>query len=160
MSAAHNAGIVSIGYQGRSVQELVEECVTAGVTVVADVGLTPLSRKPGLSKSKLGATLETAGIGYVHLPSLGNPRDNRESFGSATDRERGRSRFRSLLHLDGPAKALSYLAELAQTERVALLCFERDALQCHRQVLTEELSARDPPWQSRCTPSVCLVISR
>jgi hypothetical protein len=33
-----------------------------------------------MSKRKLAAALGEAGIGYVHLPALGNPKDNREPF--------------------------------------------------------------------------------
>ncbi|PPJ18215.1 hypothetical protein C5E45_10195 [Nocardia nova] len=39
----------------------------AGVATVVDVRLTPISRKPGLSKTKLSAALAEAGIRYVHL---------------------------------------------------------------------------------------------
>jgi hypothetical protein len=71
---------VTIGYQGRTVDDLIGALRGADVKVLVDVRLTPLSRKPGLSKNGLAARLRDAGIDYVHLPQLGNPRDNREAF--------------------------------------------------------------------------------
>ena len=72
--------ITTIGYESRTVDELIERLADADVKVVVDVRLTPLSRKPGLSKNGLAARLRDAGIDYVHLPDLGNPRDNRAGF--------------------------------------------------------------------------------
>jgi uncharacterized protein (DUF488 family) len=40
--------------------------------------------------------------------------------------------------------ALAELVELARGGRVAVLCFERDHERCHRQVVTEEVTRREP----------------
>lgn len=66
-----SAGLVSIGYEGRTALELIATLSQLGVSVLVDVRLTPLSRKPGLSKTKLGLAAAEAGIRYVHLPALG-----------------------------------------------------------------------------------------
>lgn len=71
--------LVTVGYEGRTAGELVVTLAEAGVDVLVDVRLTPLSRKPGLSKRQLADALAAAGVEYVHLPALGNPKDNRES---------------------------------------------------------------------------------
>lgn len=133
--------LVSIGYEGRTSDELVKALVDAGVEVVIDVRLNPISRKPGLSKSKLSTALNEAGIEYVHLRGLGNPKENREPFwtGRVAD---GVRRFRQLLTEPGPEAALTVLVELAETRRVAVLCFEREHDRCHRQVVTEAVVAR------------------
>ncbi|MDR1430587.1 MAG: DUF488 domain-containing protein, partial [Propionibacteriaceae bacterium] len=47
---------------------------------LVDVRQTPISRKRGLSKTALGAALSEAGIDYIHLRELGNPRDNRDGY--------------------------------------------------------------------------------
>src|SRR5437773_2633547 len=87
--------LVSLGYEGRTAEQLVSELQSESVTVLVDVRLTPLSRKPGLSKRRLAALLADAGIRYVHLGALGNPKDNREAF--RTGDRSSRSRFRDLL---------------------------------------------------------------
>ena len=51
----------------------------AGVQTVLDVRDRPLSRRAGFSKKSLAASLEAAGIGYVHLRALGTPPEGREA---------------------------------------------------------------------------------
>lgn len=135
--------VVSLGYEGRTVEELVAQLRREGVTVLVDVRLTPLSRKPGLSKRRLAATLEAVGIRYLHLKALGNPKENRVPF-RAGDPASHRA-FRSLLSAEGGAGAVREVAsELASGETVALLCFERDHVRCHRHLVTEELVRTEP----------------
>ena len=45
--------IVSVGYQGRSVNELIDVLRHGDVEVLVDVRLNPISRKPGFSKNPL-----------------------------------------------------------------------------------------------------------
>lgn len=132
------AGLVSIGYEGRDLDGFVQELTEADVSMVADVRLTPLSRKPGFSKTRLGERLGEAGIAYRHLRSLGNPKENRPPFWEGRIEE-GRAHFRALLQEPGAASALQELAGHAERQRVAVLCFERDEHRCHRKVVLEKV---------------------
>jgi uncharacterized protein (DUF488 family) len=137
-------GLVSVGYEGRTVDELIQTLQDEGVDVLADVRLTPLSLKPGLSKHRLAQRLDDVDIRYVHLRGPGNPRDNRAAFWNGPI-EVGIARFRRMLSApEERAAELKELAELAGTARVAILCFERDHARCHRQVVTEEIIRRSP----------------
>jgi Protein of unknown function, DUF488 len=89
------------------------------------VRLTPVSRKPGLSKLRLADALAAVGIEYLHLPALGNPLDNRDAFRQGDPRSQ--ARFQGLLGTPHAQSALAELGARAQEKRVALLCFERDA---------------------------------
>jgi uncharacterized protein (DUF488 family) len=131
--------LVSIGYEGRTVDELIKVLRAQGVTVLVDVRMTPLSRKPGLSKRKLAEHLEASGIEYLHLKALGNPKNNRPPFwqGRAAD---GCSAFDGLLDSPEPRAALATIAGLTASATVAILCFERDHHRCHRQVVTTRVS--------------------
>ncbi|MBM9463433.1 DUF488 domain-containing protein [Aeromicrobium sp. YIM 150415] len=135
--------IVSIGYEGRTIEEFVDVLRDHQVSAVADVRLTPLSRKPGFSKTRLTAALAEAGIVYVHLRPLGNEKDNREPFWSGRVDE-ARATFRQRLSSPEPRAALAQLAELAGDHAVAVLCFESDPARCHRHVVLDEL-AHDMP---------------
>ena len=88
--------VLSVGYEGRTLGDLVGLLVDHGTTLLLDVRLNAISRKPGLSKSALRAGLAGAGIGYRHARALGNPQDNREPFRSG-DTARGVAVFRGLL---------------------------------------------------------------
>lgn len=69
----------------------------ADVDVLVDVRLTPLSRKPGLSKLRLSDALNAARVEYLHLPALGKPRENRGGFrrGDALSRAAFRAHLQS-----------------------------------------------------------------
>jgi uncharacterized protein (DUF488 family) len=137
-----SATVLTIGYEGRTADQLVDELLAASVSVLIDVRLTPLSRKPGLSKRRLAASLAERGVGYVHLPALGNPKENR---GPYRDGEPwGRSRFQECLETEAASAAFDELAALALAGRIALLCFERQPHTCHRQMVGEELVRRSP----------------
>ena len=130
--------LVSIGYEGRSADQLIKDLIARGVEVLVDVRLTPLSRKPGLSKTKLAARLRESGIDYVHLKALGNPKHNRQPFweGRTVD---GCKFFDALLADPEPQSALAMIAELSANATVGVLCFERDHARCHRQVVTSRV---------------------
>ena len=117
---------ISVGYQGRSVDELIDVLRGSGVELLVDVRLNPISRKPGLSKNPLSQALAEAGIGYRHERALGNPRDNRDPF----DRER----YEAYLRENGSA-VLAEIIDLASLVRIALLCYERQHLDCHRSAI-------------------------
>ena len=135
-------GLVSIGYEGRTLEELLTELTVRGVSTVVDVRLTPISRKRGLSKTRLKEALESRGIKYAHFKALGNPKENRASF-AGDELALGRARFRGLLQGDDSRMALGELADRARREVVAVLCFEASHDRCHRSVILEELPGPD-----------------
>jgi uncharacterized protein (DUF488 family) len=136
-------GLLGVGYEGRTVQQLVAHLVAAGVSRLVDVRLTPISRKPGLSKTALGRALAEAGIEYEHRRELGNPKGNRAGFaGSAAAVAEARAVFTVLLHRPESHDAVEELAAAAWRERVALLCFEADQHRCHRDVILHEARRR------------------
>ena len=138
-------GVTGWGYEGRSVDELVEDARREGVATVVDVRLNPISRKRGLSKTALAATLAAAGVEYVHLRALGNPKDNRAGFAETSTAEglHARHRFQAevLTTLDAQ-DALRTIDQLQQRGPVLLLCFEATEDCCHRSLVLEALQAR------------------
>lgn len=135
--------LISIGYEGRTAEDLIDDLAAQDVHVLIDVRLTPLSRKPGLSKRRLAERLAEAGIDYLHLKALGNPKENRQPFWDGRV-EDGCEAFAELLNSDAPQAALQTIADLMATSTVAVLCFERDHDRCHRQVVTERVADRIP----------------
>lgn len=134
-------GLWSAGYEGRDIDSFVASLLDSRIGVVADVRLTPISRKKGFSKTRLGQALAEAGIEYTHLRGLGNPKDNREPFWDGRI-EVGRARFRGLLQSEEAQSDLDRLAEHARQSRVAVLCFEKDESRCHRQVVLDTVRKR------------------
>lgn len=128
-------GITGWGYEGRTVADLVAFARAMGAEWVVDVRLNPISRKPGFSKKALTAALAAEGLQYLHLPALGNPKDNRAGFADATgaDGRHARERYRSeVIDTERAAAALEHLRTLETNGGAVLLCFEADARTCHR----------------------------
>ena len=140
MTAAPKAILATIGYEGRTVKDLLAVLRQAKVERVVDVRQLPLSRKPGFSKSALAEFLTAHGIEYVGFPKLGTPPAIRNHYKKSGDFARLRRDYLAYLRSQGPA--LDELRELAAHGGCALLCFERDPAKCHRSILAEVLAGR------------------
>jgi uncharacterized protein (DUF488 family) len=131
----------TIGYERLLPPELLAELEAAGVERLIDVRFRPQSRRPGMSKTRLGELLADHGIAYEHRRSLGTPADMRWLFRNNRVAE-GRDAFRQ--HVE--ATAADELDELAQelddAPRTALMCLEADPADCHRSVVAEALVQR------------------
>lgn len=142
--------VTGVGYEGRQAEQFVAQLRADGVGVVVDVRLTPVSRKPGFGKKALAGHLAAAGIRYEHLPALGNPKDNRAGFGGGPGEVRAAiDRYAAAIDNDDAAAALARIAQLAASQRVAVLCFEADEARCHRQVVLARLSDSSEVDQER-----------
>ena len=131
--------IAGIGYQGRTIDELVERLRARSVATVIDVRELPWSRHAEFSKKALAERLAREGIRYVHVRAAGNPRENRKS--GATSEEI-LARYRE--HLARTPGVLEEILAAASGEPAALLCYEADVAECHRSVLLERLAALRP----------------
>ena len=111
------------------------------VDVLVDVRLNPISRKRGFSKTKLASALADAGIEYRHERDLGNPKENRDLFRQGL--ESARDRYLSHLQ-NGAASVYANVISLAETARIALLCYEREHDKCHRSCIVETAQREHP----------------
>jgi uncharacterized protein (DUF488 family) len=133
--------ILSVGYEGTSLDHLVARLRAAEVATVVAVRRTPASRRPGFSRRWLSEALEAAGIEYVSERDLGNPPDNRDAF------RRGDPaavrRMRAIVAGPG-ADALDRVVARASAARVALLCICADHAVCHRRIVADMAVEQDP----------------
>ena len=128
--------IWTIGYEQATVASVVASLKEAGVEILADIRALPLSRRPGFSKSALRAEVEAAGIAYRHIKPLGTPADGRAA-ARAGDHEALTQIYAGQLALPEAMAAAADLRATALEKRVALLCYERNAAECHRRLLIE-----------------------
>jgi uncharacterized protein (DUF488 family) len=133
----------TIGYERLLPPQLLAELEAAGVERVIDVRHRPQSRRPGMSKTRLGTLLAGRGIAYEHRKALGTPPDLRRLF-HAGRVEQARGAYREHVEATAPGELAALAAELEHGPRTALLCLEEDAARCHRRVLCEALAARIP----------------
>lgn len=136
--------IWTIGYERLQPEALFAELGEAGVERVLDVRFRPQSRRPGMSKTGLGAALAERGIGYEHRRELGTPPDIRWYFKHGRSAE-GAERFREHVESTAPDALDDLAGELRRGgPRTALLCLEADPAVCHRRVVAEALGRRVP----------------
>lgn len=128
----------TIGYEQATVAEVIAALRQAGIELLADVRALPLSRRPGFSKTALAGALAEAGIGYRHMKPLGTPAEGRAA-ARAGDHAALARIYAGQLELPEAIAAGAELAELARDQRVALLCYERDAAGCHRTLLRQAM---------------------
>jgi len=135
--------LYTIGYEKLLPPELVAELQHAGVERLIDVRFRPQSRRPGMSKTRLGELLGDHGIAYEHRRALGTPPDIRWFFHHGRETE-GREAFREHVEANAPEALDALAAELDRGPATALMCLEADPAGCHRRVVAEQLRARRP----------------
>ncbi len=133
--------IATIGYERASLGDFLHTLQAERVACVIDVRDLPQSRRAGFSKRQLGASLEEAGIGYVHLKALGTPKEGRTAARTG-DTERFWEIVEGQLARPEAELALQQAAEIARAQPSALLCFEADHRTCHRMRVAELLHER------------------
>src|SRR5918997_2591883 len=122
----------TIGYERLLPPALAAELVEAGVEGVLDVRYRPQSRRPGMSKTRLGEMLADHRIAYEHRRSLGTPPDIRWFFKNRKVEE-GREAYRVWVESTASDELDDLLEELRDGPRTALLCLEEDPAVCHRR---------------------------
>ena len=132
----NETGIVTLGYEGRKIDQFLLVLKGNNVSRLIDVRNNPFSMKPGYSKNQLAKSLESIGVSYLHLPELGIESRRRKNL----TKDGLTSLFQIYeQELDSKRAVLNRIKELAQRERVALMCFEANVADCHRGVIARRL---------------------
>lgn len=128
--------VISVGYEQRSVPDLIALLGANKVHKLLDVRQLPLSRKKGFSKTSLSQRLDEAGIEYIHIKEAGNPHRKLKA-----DLDMCLSLYEDYLNDH------AYVLELVEAEinsgAVAILCYEREHCNCHRSVLLDKMKRRN-----------------
>jgi uncharacterized protein (DUF488 family) len=126
--------LATIGYEKETQGTVIERLKSAGVELLIDVRAVAASRRAGFSKTLLSASLNEAGIGYVHLRQLGTPKLGRDAARKGRIAEMHQI-FRAHMVEPGAQLELAKAKDFAREKKVALLCYEADACGCHRTIL-------------------------
>jgi len=130
--------LFTIGYEGITIEHYLNILIKNDVQVLCDVRNNPLSRKFGFSKSNLQKYLGNIGIEYIHFPELGIKSEKRNNLNSDEDYQNLFNEYKSSLSNCGEFLEKLYLL-LQSKNRIALTCFEHEALHCHRHVIRDYL---------------------
>ncbi|WP_269715575.1 DUF488 domain-containing protein [Caulobacter sp. NIBR2454] len=133
--------IFTVGYQSDTQGGMIQRLKAGGVKRVIDVRAVASSRKAGFSKSLLAASLNEAGIEYVHLKPLGTPKPGRDAARAGRIDEM-REIFETHMEETASQLALNHAEKLVAEKPSALLCYEDQACDCHRAIVADKLKAR------------------
>jgi uncharacterized protein (DUF488 family) len=131
------ATLFTIGYEQAALSDVIATLKRAKVQVLIDTRAVAASRRAGFSKKALSASLDEAGIAYLHFQKLGTPSEGREAARSGN--------YDKLWKIYGkhiktrPAQEeLAELNKLVEAgKKVCLLCYERKPEECHRSKIAE-----------------------
>ncbi|MDR1010532.1 MAG: DUF488 domain-containing protein [Opitutaceae bacterium] len=133
------AGICTIGYEGRSLENYLNILIKQSITLLCDVRRNPLSRKYGFSKSTLSKSCGHIGIRYEHLPELGIAPEERRELNTQEDYDALFAVYERD-SLPGQTGALRLIKSwVDEGHHVALTCFEHLPCQCHRHCVANAL---------------------
>ena len=133
--------LLTIGYEKAALTGFVAALRAAGVATLIDVRSQPWSQRADFRRDALRRHLLAAGIGYVHIRALGNPKQGREA-AKAGDLESYRTHMAAQLVSSEGQKGLARAAALAREKPICLMCYERDPAYCHRSLVADALVAR------------------
>jgi uncharacterized protein (DUF488 family) len=136
--------VFTIGHSTRGIDELIELLHAHGVRLLADIRTIPRSRRnPQFEQSRLSASLQGAGLDYIHLPALGGlrkPHKDSPNSGWQNASFRGYADYMSTAEF---ASGITQLLDLARaTDPVAIMCAEAVPWRCHRSMVADALVVR------------------
>jgi uncharacterized protein (DUF488 family) len=134
--------LFTIGYEQAKPAAVLKELARAKVDLVVDTRAVAASRRPGFSKRALAASLDAAGIAYVHLQKLGTPAAGRAVARAGDLDALWRIYDRHIKTREAQDALAELLALIKSGKRVALLCYCRDPKSCHRSRIVANVKTR------------------
>jgi uncharacterized protein (DUF488 family) len=135
--------IFTIGHSNHTLENFWALLNRHGIEAVADVRSQPYARLDYFNREFLAAELKAAGIDYIFLGrELGARRDEQESY------EDGAAVYEKIAVLPAFQEGLSRLRQRAAMSCLAVMCSEKEPLDCHRTILICR-HLRDSEFQSK-----------
>lgn len=131
--------VLTIGHSTHSLEAFVNLLKTHSVGAVADIRSTPYSGySPHFNRESLRRALRLHQIRYVFLGrELGARSDDPSCF------ENGRVRYKRLARTESFRRGIERVESGSSTYRIALMCAEKDPLDCHRAILVAPALCRN-----------------
>src|SRR5581483_4792035 len=123
--------IYTIGHSTHSIEHIISLLKKSSITAVCDVRSKPYSRtNPQFNRDVISIALRNAGIVYVFLG---------EELGARTHDKNcycdGQVQYDRLAKTDFFERGLRRVRDGARSYRLALMCAEKEPLECHRTIL-------------------------
>lgn len=131
--------VLTIGHSNHSIGRFLDLLTGAGITAIADVRTTPRSRwTPHFDAAPLKTALAAHGIAYAPLgKELGGRPSSPELYCD------GHADYEAMASTPGVREGIARVLMGAQTHLIALMCSEKEPMDCHRCLMVaRELAKR------------------
>lgn len=130
--------VFTIGHSNHPLEKFLNLLAAHQINAVADVRSSPFSRvNPQYNREQLQGALQHAGVRYVFLgKELGARSDDSACY------DNDKVQYQRLAQTKQFQNGLERVIEGAKSYRIALMCAEKDPLQCHRTILVARELAR------------------
>jgi len=137
-----HAQIFSIGHSNHSINKFLSLLESAEINMVVDVRSAPFSKMfPQFNQESLKKSLNDNSIGYLFLGDQIGGRSN-----DPDDYIDGQVLYKALAQKEAFKTGIERLKEDSAKYRIALMCSEKEPLDCHRTLLVSEaLATSDIP---------------
>ena len=131
--------LYTIGHSTHPIERFIELLKLHSITAICDVRSTPYSRmNPQFNRESLRDTLKQSGISYVFLgDELGARSKDPACY------RNGKVSYALVAKTPTFRDGLERVKKGAENYKVALMCAEKDPLQCHRTILVARNLARE-----------------
>jgi uncharacterized protein (DUF488 family) len=130
--------LLTIGYQGRSLHDLIARLVANDVRLLLDIREVARSRRPEFNANRLAAAANAAGISYRHVPKLGSSRKLRAHLYETRDFDRFAGFYLAYVRRWRLSEVRSVANAARREGTVCILCYESDHALCHRGIVAAE----------------------
>ena len=126
--------ILTIGHSNHSIEKFISLLKGSEVNMVVDVRSAPFSRMfPQFNQEALRKSLNSNGIGYLFLGDQIGGRSN-----DPDDYLDGQVIYKSLASKEAFKAGIKRLREGSLKYQIAIMCSEKEPLDCHRTLLVSE----------------------
>ena len=138
--------IYTIGHSTHPIEEFLDVLRAYNIQLLVDVRTVPRSRKnPQFGIELLPGELESAGISYLHLKSLGGLRHAARDSSNTGWRNASFRGYADYIATDGFRQGLDELEALARRQCSTIMCAESLPWRCHRSLIADALTVAG--WQ-------------
>jgi uncharacterized protein (DUF488 family) len=144
MQVASPITIYTIGHSTREIAEFTAVLQAHTINTLIDIRAFPMSKRlPHFNRERLEMWLPEAGIAYIWMKELGGRRRKTltESPNVALRNDSFRN-YADYMLTEGFQQGAARVAELAETQRIAIMCAERMWFQCHRMLVSDYFVAQ------------------
>ena len=133
----NQATIFSIGHSNHTIDKFISLLESSQINMVVDVRSAPFSRMfPQFNQETLKKSLSDASIGYLFLGDQIGGRSN-----DPDDYQDGQVLYKALANKEAFKTGIERLKEGSAKYRIALMCSEKEPLDCHRTLLVSQALA-------------------